>query len=491
MRRILLLAAAFALAAAPARCEPWSRVFAAESDTVVFFGADGSLLRAPFSLASRETLWRAAGAEHVVRARVSPDGRRVAWLTRVHDADTTRLWTDGSPRPRVRYFALQPRRYDRLAYQPDVPTIEDPDIRGGRFVRPTPLMRRLCSNTLEWTPDSRAVVFGYDDGIAAAPADGGPAFVVSGAFAVGLRRLEPAPIYLVDALVLRERQTFVDEGGLGGLGRGSGAAPTMEGLPDPRLFEGGGARLVRERRAEPGAYLLYPLPHRWRVFTTSGLGPARRWTASPGTVWWAEGRAIRAVRAHDPDATIEAQTAGPVVWIGYDDARRAVTWAAERELRRRAEDEGGVPESVVLRTSAPIRAVLEARSPRLRGVVAGDSLLLWDPATDAVRPLATGGLEPSAVFAGPAGEVLVAATAGRGRPLSLARADFARGRLAPLATPSVKDGRFTATPRGERLILFDPGARAPATVQVYDVASGTWSAVENPGVTGWEPLEAR
>ena len=87
---LLVLAVSAAWAPPRAGAAAWSEVFAAEGDTVVFFGADGLLLRAPFSLATRETLWVPSGGQHLVRLRVSPDGHRVAWLTRAHDRDTTR-----------------------------------------------------------------------------------------------------------------------------------------------------------------------------------------------------------------------------------------------------------------------------------------------------------------------------------------------------------------------------------------------------------------
>jgi len=171
---VLVISTALALALAlPARAATWSEVFSTVPDTMVFLGADGSLLRAPFSLATRETLWSPADGQRLVRIRVSPDGRRVAWLTRAHDHDATLLWVDkpGGGVPRMRYFAFEAQRYGQVHSEAAIPTIEDQGSRGGRLIQPGALMRRVPSNTIEWTPDSRAVVFGYDDGIAAVPAD--------------------------------------------------------------------------------------------------------------------------------------------------------------------------------------------------------------------------------------------------------------------------------------------------------------------------------
>ena len=68
------LALAVAVLSAPARLEAaaWSEVFAADTDTMVFIGADGTLLRAPFSLATRETLWTPPPGQGLLRVRVSP-----------------------------------------------------------------------------------------------------------------------------------------------------------------------------------------------------------------------------------------------------------------------------------------------------------------------------------------------------------------------------------------------------------------------------------
>jgi hypothetical protein len=473
----------------------WSDVFAADSGKVVFFGTDGTLLRAPFSLATRETLWTPTGGQHLVRVRVSPDGQRVAWLTRGDDRDTTRLWVDGPQAAvlRVRYFGLESGRYGRVHSEPGVPTIEDPGALGARLVQPGALMRRLVSNTLEWTPDSRAVVFGYNDGIAAVSADGGVGFSVSKALAVHLDPLGPAPIYLVDAIVLRQHLQYFNQGLPGQLATEETGpidwGDMFQDRPVMDAMELAHPDMMISKAATSGTYLLYPMAHRWRVFTASDLIRSRLRAASPGTVWWATGSTIRAIRTADPKPTDEVRAAGPVVWLGYDEPHRALVWAGGREVGRRSEDGG--PVSVVLRTGSSLRAGLVCRRSPLVGLVTSDSLLVWDPADDTVRGVSVHGLKPSALFVGRGGEILVATERGKGSPPGLARADFSAGRLTLLDTPEVNGGMFHAPGNGAWILLYDPGVRPPSVLQVYDVQSGRWTAVQNPGFSGWEPLEAR
>lgn len=478
---------ALAALAAPSRLEAaaWSDVFAADSDTMVFLGADGALLRAPFHLAVRETLWTPPPGQDLVHVRVSPDGRRVAWLSRGFDHDTTRLWVDGASGPRVRYFALLPGTYGRVHSEVAVPSLEDDAVRGARLVEPGPLTRRRASNTLEWTPDSRAVVFGYDDGIAAVPADGGAGFGVSRALAVRLTALEPAPIYLVDAIVLRAQATYFAPEGRG-VHPSDMAVPLEDGRPVLDALELAHPDVMITRGATAGTYLLYPLAHRWRVFTASDLTPSRLRAASAGTVWWAVGGSIRAVRAHDPAPTTEVRGREPVLWLGYDETTRSLLWVAGREVSRRPEDGGET--AVLLRTAKAIRAVLPAVAGGRLGLVAGDSLVVWDRGGE-VQRAALAGLEPAALFEGPEGVLLVATRGGRKTPPRLARLEG--GRLVPLEVPPVKGGQFVPVSHGAKLLLFDPGGRAPETLHVLDVRGGRWDVVENPGIAGWEPLEPR
>jgi hypothetical protein len=486
---VLVISTTLALAL-PARAATWSEVFSAVPDTVVFLGADGSLLRAPFGLATRETLWSPAEGQSLVRIRVSPDGRRVAWLTRAYDRDTTRLWVDGPGGgvQRMRYFAFEAQRYGQVHSEAAIPTLEDRDLRGGRLIRPGALMRRVPSNTIEWTPDSRAVVFGFDDGIAAVPADSGDGFVVSKAFAVGLDALDPAPIYLVDALLLRDRLKSMSQQPTGM--HPSEATPTLEnGVPLNDALALGHYDALESRTAYPGRYLLYPMAGRWRVFDAGGLSSSRLRAVSPGTVWWAIGPVIHAIRTHDPNPTVEVRSPAPVVWLGYDEGHRALVWAAGTEVLRRSEDGGDA--STVLRTGAPIRGALPSRTGHRVGFISGDSLVVWDPGDDSARRVALGGLKPVALFETPAGEVLVQTERGRSAPAGLARADFATGACVVLEVPPVRNGAFMAAPGKAHLLLFDPGPKPPATLQVLDVATGRWEAIANPGITGWEPLEPR
>jgi hypothetical protein len=486
--KVLVISTVLALAS-PARAATWTEVFSTVSDTVVFLGADGSLLRAPFSLATRETLWAPAGGQRLVRIRVSPDGRRVAWLSRAHDRDTTRLWVDG-PRggvPRTRYFAFEAQRYGQVHSEAAIPTIEDRDSRGGRLIRPGALMRRAASNTLEWTPDSRAVVIGYDDGIAAVPADEGGAFVVSRTFAVGLEALDPAPIYLVEAIVLRERLKSMPPP-VSGTHPSEDAAILEDGVPIYNALALGRNDALESRAAYPGRYLLYPMAGRWRVFAAGGLSSSRLRAASPGTVWWAVGPAIHAIRTHDPNPTVEVRASDKVVWLGYEEGRRALAWASGREVFRRPEDGGET--TTVLRTGTPIRAAFSSRTGSRVWLVTDDSLLVWRHLRDEAPGVALGGLKPSALFETP-GTALVQTGGGRGDSPGLARPEFATGTLVPLEVPRVKSGMFVGVPGNTRLLLFDSGPKPPATLQVLDVVTGRWEVVANPGIAGWEPLEPR
>jgi len=487
---VLALAATAAWAPRSIEAATWGEVFASAPDTVVFLGSEGAVVRAPFNLATRETLWAPRQGQRLVRVRVSPDGRRVAWLTRSHDRDTTRLWVEdaGLGGPRVRYFALLSDQYGRVHSEPGVPTTEDPEVRGARLVQPNPLMRRPVCNTLEWTPDSRAVVFGYDAGVAAVPVDSGPGFGVTRALAVGMEALEPAPIYLVDAIVLREKAVYFRPEGRD-VHPSDMAVPLEDGRPVLDALELAHPDVMMTRGPSSGSYLLYPVPGRWRVFGASDLRLGSPRAASPGTVWWASGAVIRAVRTHDPTPTDEVHADGRVVWVGYDDRRGALAWAAGSTVSRRPE--GGGATVAILRVGGAITAALPSRTGRRVGFVAGDSLAIWDPADDGVFRVALGGARPAALFEGPAGEVLVATGGSHGAPSGLARADVAAGRLEPIVVPRVRGGVFLPAAGGAQLLLCDPGAKAPAVLDVFDVRSGTWTRVENPGISGWEPLEPR
>ncbi len=470
-----------AVPAGPGHAATWGEVFAPDSGRVIFLAADGGLWRAPFDLSVRETLWAPTGGHRLARLRVSPDGRRVAWIARAGDLDTTGLWVDGRGL-RVKYFTLQPADFGRLQYEADVPSIEDADAAGARFIRPGSLRRRRSCNTLAWTPDSRAIVFGYDDGIAVAPADSGAAFAVSRALAVKLRLLDPAPCYLIEVVVLRRTEQIPPQ--VSGRGRGNEFTLLNDGIEENLP----GDRLVRIDRPAGTDYLVYPTPERWRVFPASGLDFTRRWAASPGTVWWIEGRQIRAVRAHDPNPTVEWRGSEPAVWIGYAPERRSLVWAAGRALRAKGE-EGGLPRTVA-ETRAPIRSVLETPGSARRVVVAGDSALVWDARDGSLARLPLRGLDPNLLLEGARGELLLA-SCGAGRRGALARLDLSHGALSRIEVPGAARGLFFLTPAGRHVVWVKPEARPPALLQVYDIAAERWSEVENPGITGWEPLAPR
>jgi hypothetical protein len=332
------------------------------------------------------------------------------------------------------------------------------------------------------------VVFGYDDGIAAVPVDSGAGFRVSRALAVQLTALEPTPIYLVDAIVLREQSTYFAPEGIG-VHPSDMAVPLEDGRPVFDALELAHPDVMVTREATSGTYLLYPMAHRWRVFTASDLTPSRLRVASAGTVWWVVGGSIHAVRAHDPTATTEVRGQAPVLWLGYDEAHRSLLWAAGREVAWRSEDGGAT--TVALRTAKDIRAILPAGTGRRVGFVAGDSLAVWDPGDGSVRRAVLSGLEPTALMEAPDGALLVATRGGRRAPPGLARLDVGAGRLVPLQVPPVKGGRFVPVSRGSRVLLFDPGSKAPDRLHVLDVGSGRWDTVQNPGIAGWEPLEPR
>jgi len=437
------VALAVALAAAPAGAAEWSEVFAAESDTVVFIGAGTELWRAPFHLATRETLWNPSPGERVARLRVSPDRRRVAWLTRVQDTDTTRLWLYGGGRSRLaaRFFSLQPLLRGAPNFEPVVPSIQDEVVDGARLISPNPTMLRRSSNTLAWTPEGSAVVFGYDGGLATISADSVAALEVSSVLVTDMLLLDPAPVYLADVTVVT-----------GGL--------------------------------EIGAYLVYPTRERWRFFRASGLGLASRWSADFATIWWASGRDLRAVRAHDPTPTVEARESEDLVWLEAQPERRTIAWAADRRLARKPVD-GGDAERV-LETTKPITAVLGGPRGRWRAAVAGDSLHLWDRLDDALTAVPLGKVEPVALFESPDGALALAAE-GDGAP-RLLLVDRAARALVDTQPPRVRGGRFYPSPSGARLILADPAAAPPRKLQVYDFAGARWVEVSNPGLAGWERL---
>ncbi|HET7226364.1 MAG TPA: hypothetical protein VFK69_11695, partial [Candidatus Eisenbacteria bacterium] len=462
------------LLAAPARAASWSDACAGDSAATVFFTAEGALVRAPFDLATRETLWTPPGGERLVRVRVSPDGRQVAWLSRIEGRDSTTLWMAGdssAARPLARYLPLRPGLYGVLHYEAPVPGTQDPDIRGGRLVQPGVRDRGLDAFAFAWTPDSRAIVLAHASGLSAVATDGS-AFAVSGTLAAAIEPLDPAPFYLVRAIVARGQAppTAADEA------LGEQVTPMPSG-PAP----------ARGGRAELRSELLYPLPHRWRVYAASDFDPDARRAASDVTAWFVSGGRLRAVRADDPRARVVADVGGRALWLGVDPARREVLWVSERGLFARGEEAGAA--HALARPPGTIHAAFASRDGAVVGVVA-DSLLVWDVAAAQGQSVALGGLDPVALFRAPGGALFALAGA-RGRPASLARVDLDAHTLRPIDTPVVGNADVAQSPGGALLLLYAPGQLPSARLHVYDMAQQRWSEVDNPGLAGWEPLTPR
>ncbi len=441
---VLGLAATAVSAAAPAVAAPipWSEAFRDEADSTVFLTTADVLLRAPFHLAGRETLWTPRGLDRVVRFCVAPDGRNVAWLTRAGDQDTARVWISAhaTPAARADFASLLPREVGRPNYSPATPTTRDPTIRGGRFITPGAQHLRPASNSLEWMPDGSGVVFGYNEGLAHIAADSGAAWEVSSARVVELRVLDPASIFLTDLVAN-----------------------------------------VDENRIE-GWHLVYPTAGRWRVFPSGGLDGAARWTASPTSVWWTSAAGVRVVHAHDPTIQLLAEGRMSGNWIRYVAEQRRVFWVFERRLMSLAQD-AKTPE-VRHEFRGEIGPVVETTTGSHVGFAMGDSFYVWNPVTDTVLRFASPGGEPSHLFEKDGTIVLVARARGKTQvsrwpagALEATTRVFSASSLLAFATPS-----------GARIIVFRRGWKAPEKVDVLDLASGEWIEVENPGVVAWEPM---
>jgi hypothetical protein len=456
----------------------WSQAFVAERDTMLFMGSDGTLLRAPVSLATRETLWAPRRSQHLVRVRVSPDGTRLAWLSRDSDSDTTRLWIHDQRGTtlHLRYFAFESNRYGYQHSEPDVPSIEDEGADGGRLVQANALMRRFPSNTLEWSADSRSVIVGFDGGIAALPLEGGSRDGVTYVAAIGLEALHPSAVLLVDAIVLGQPSEY----------------PPLRQFELDDLLSGTQAFNVQEGRRVSRArvrYLVRPTRGEWRLCPASDLAKPPLRAASPGTVWWADGSSVRAVHADTCGSHEEIRASSKIVWLRYDERRRSLLWASGREVLQRSEDGGR--ESRVIDAGSTIRAVLQSGTSHTVALVTKDSLIVWDPAAANVRSYHLGGLEPCALFEGPEDRLVVRVNCGTGLPRRLARADSASRRLVEIATPAVREGVFHALGSGAWILLYDPAAIPSRTIHAYEIRNGTWTAIQNPGISGWEPFQRK
>lgn len=456
----------------------WSQAFAAEHDTMLFLGSDGTLLRAPFSLATRETLWTPPRRQHLVRVRVSPDGTRLAWLSRTSDGDTTRLWIHDrlGTTLRLRYFAFASERYGYQHSEPDVPSIEDGSAGGGRLVRASGLMRHSTSNTLEWSADSRLVIVGYDGGIAAVPAAGGPGYSVAHLGAVSLEALPPWPMLLADAIEFRQLAEY----------------PPLTQFDLAHLLSGSAAHGVHEGRIVDRSRvhcLFQATPGEWRLCPTSDLAARPLRAASPRTLWWVDGNSVRALRAGTCESKEEFRASNRIVWLRFDERQQSLLWATGTEVLRRSEDGG--TESRVLEAGATIRAVLQSGTSQTVALVTKDSLVVWTSAEARALGYRLGGLEPCALFEGPEGQYVVRVHCGPGLPRRLARADSATRRLVEIETPAAREGVFRVVCNGAWILLYEPAPSPARTIHAYDVRNGTWIAVENPGVGGWEPLQLK
>jgi hypothetical protein len=465
------LAVAWLAFASSAWAADWQTTFAAESDTVVFLGAQGELLSAPFHLATRETLWAPEGPERVARFVVRPDGREVAWLTRVGDQGLTWLWSSSAPglHRLVGYLPFQPRRRGVLRYESATPSTGDLHARGGRLIEPNAVMRRLSINTLEWSVDGASLAFGFDRGLAMTRADTGAAHEIQPALLLSLSLLDPAPFYLAEVVV-----------------------PASGEPRDPE----GGEEFDPLQRPEPGAvsgsttrwHLLYPTVPAWKLFDAATLDGRDPWTTDGSTVWWPDGKTIRAVRAHDPKPTVELAAETLVLWLGYEPGRQTLAWISGRDVQRRPAA-GGEP-ATVMRLHDACRRVFAGQGGR-KFLVAGDSLIVWNPEDDSRSSIGLGSVDPSAAIESPSGGLLLAGSTRRGSTAQLYRADFTSRKLVTLDVPKLKNGSLTATPSGERALWFKPESKAPGTLHVVDATTGSWSTVDNPGIVAWEFLRPR
>ena len=477
---------------------PWTSAFAADSDRVLFMAADGGLWRAPFDLAARETLWAPSAAARVVRVRVSPDGRGAAWITRAA-RDSAQLWAmhDAPPHHLATFVPLDPSTYNIVHREAALPSVEDRDVRGARFLQPDARMHQSASIAFDWTPDSRLVVFGHADGVAAASVDNDSAgpFPVSSALALRLDALAPAPMFDLQSIVLRANsgttevfrsadQPVVDPS------LPPGVAPDFS-YEDPghRSSYGGptASRVTRGQHPEPARYLLYPLPHRWRVFAGPDLAPATPSVATASGLWWASGDHVHAVRSDDPRDRVAGRTGGLVRWIGWDVTHGQVLWVDANGLRAVSESGGDVQKLVT--PSGGVRAAVGTRDGRWVAMV-GDQLVLWDVMAARAVTMNWHGGEAAGLFSTDAGAIVLVTRAPDSAP-RLVRVDVARGVAEAVETPRVPHGVVAQSPGGGALLLFDPAPRAPGQLHVYDIGGARWMDVENPGIIGWEPLIAR
>lgn len=462
-----------------ARAATWNEVLAAETDTVFFVTNAGALLRAPFHLGAAETLWVPEAGEKLTRLLVSPAGRSVAWLSRAGDRLPTTLWRAGDrPTQAVAKFqALVPSDLGTLHFESTGPTTDDLTIRGERLCAATAMNRGPSCNVLEWAPDGRDLVFGDAEGLLRMAVDSMSADEVSRAIVRRVKLLDPAPIYLAEVIRAEE----------GPRPHGTDPAEVTGPISTPgSAFLGGRAEVPTGRQMAQGRYLVYPAGRRWPAFDAADFQLADPWAASFDQVWWASGKKIWSVRSNDPKPTLEADASGAVPWLEFDVSRRSLMSASGRQVLRRREGERG--DSVVLSLAAPIRAVLRPPRGSWRGFVSGDSLILWNTADDARASFMLPGLEPSGLFEGTNGEIVVTGLSGKPALPALFRADRESRRLIQEPGSKVKGGVFVSSPGGSAILFFRPDDRPPGKLRVYEIATARWAEIPNPGVLAWEPV---
>ncbi|NOT33061.1 MAG: hypothetical protein HOP12_02710 [Candidatus Eisenbacteria bacterium] len=493
----LVLALAGVAGAAPrpaAPLEPWARTFSGTPDTVLFLGINGELLRAPFHFATAETLWRPAALERLSRLVMAPDGRRAAWISRSGDRDLTSLWlleADGV-RCAARFGSLVPSDYGTVRYESGAPTRSDPVIGGARLVEASPMSRRGAVNVLAWRDDG-ALLFGFDRGLAMIAPDSLLPTIISSAIVSSLRVLEPAAVYLAEAIRIGDAAAPDPQAG-GSFARdpsGIEKRGVVEQDPAGRAVgkdtpgdvpRSGGASSSTSRRPEEGRYLMYPTGPLLHTYAAGDLDPRDLWAASASTVWWANGRQLRAIRAYDPTPLALGQDATPIAWLVYDPSRNALLRTRGREVVQRPEESD--TEQVLWTAHAPIEEVLVSRGSTTCLFVTGDSLIAWSPSSETRVTAARGGIKPIAFVECADGTRLLAGERS-GRRLFVIEAI---GALREIPVPIKKWSALDLAPGGRQVLVFDPGWRVPESVQVLDPATESWTAVENPGVAGWEPL---
>jgi len=480
--RFLPLLALLGLAAlaAPACADSWASVFAADRDTAVFLGTDGTLFRARMNLEGREVLWPVAPGQHVVRFAVSPVGGRVAWIARGFDEDTTRLWVSGpnGAQQKLRYFSLIPALRGRQYSEPDVPSIADPQVRGGRLVQAGASMKYRSANTLAWTADGLNVVLGFDGGIVRLDPVTHVGSVAQDAVAVELEALRPSPMFLVKALTVESPEANPPQYVVFDLAHLIEKTTSYDAVRDGHMVE---STPITARHLE----ILGPTRTGWKMRATPELEDSHTRVAGATAVWWARKNVVYALRAVDSVAVEVLRTGEDVLWLGYDEAHGRLLGAAGRELWSMPES-GGVT-AQVLQTTASIRSVLRSRTGASVGVFVADSLLVWNP-TGTVQPFHARGYKPCTLFESPDGRIVVQIDCGRGQPRQLARADMESHQLIPVETPALREGMFHAAGHGAWILLYDPAPKPPKKLFAYDVALDQWRTVDNPGITAWEPL---